>query len=187
MLTTPPKEAVPLSPKELEQVLTRPITVGQSLEGLLICSQRDQIEAVAGGNKINIRDLSGKAEFSRSRIPSVLHFFVRTSASKVTSYGVNFLITVPCVEPERWIVENVLASQISEKTKKRLTGGAGRLRIESKPKIWNIKFDPGENGIISSDFNASEETGELPGEEQLRNELQIQFDAFLKFLDDLGL
>jgi len=187
VLTVPPKQAVPLNPKELEQVLTGPISVGQSLEGLLFGSHRDQIEAAAGGNKINIRDLSGRPDVSQSKIPTVLHFFVRTSASKVTAYGVNFLITVPCVEPNGWILENILTSKISEKTGKTLTGGVAQLRMESKPKTWNIKLEPGENGIISIDFNASEEIGELPDEQQLRDELKVQFDAFLKFLDDLGL
>jgi len=186
VLTVPPKQAVPLNPKELEQVLTGPISVGQ-FEGLLFGSHRDQIEAATGGNKINIRDLSGRPDVSQSKIPTVLHFFVRTSASKVTAYGVNFLITVPCVEPNGWILENILTSKISEKTGKTLTGGVAQLRMESKPKTWNIKLEPGENGIISIDFNASEEIGELPDEQQLRDELKVQFDAFLKFLDDLGL
>ncbi len=185
IIIVPPVQPRSIDQKVLQQVLTRPLTIGQSPEGLMVSSQRDQIEAIVGGNKINVRDLSGNTVFSESKIPSILHFFL--GPSQVTSYGVNLIITVPRVEPLQWLRDNILSPQISERTKKTLMGGAGALKIAADKKTWNIKLEPGEDDIISIDFNASEETQKLPDVSGLCQELQEQFDALLRFLNDLGL
>lgn len=185
VITAPPAQPRSIDQKDLQQVLTRPLAVGQSPEGLLVSSQRDQIEVIAGGNKINVRDLSGEPRFSESKIPSTLRFFL--GPSQIKSYGVNFIITVPRVEPLQWMRDNILSPQISEKTQKTLIGGAGTLKIAAEQKIWNIKLEPGEDDTINVDFNASEETQQLPDNDRLRQELQEQFDALLRLLNDLGL
>lgn len=171
--------------KDLQQVLTRPLAIGQSPEGILVSSQRDQIEVIVGGNKINVRDLSGQLRFSESKIPPILHFFL--GSSQINSYGVNFIVVVPRVEPLQWMRDNILSPQISERTQKTLIGGAGTLKIVFKDKTWNIKLEHGEGDTINVDFNASEETQQLPDNDRLCQELQEQFDALLGFLNDLGL
>ena len=185
VITAPPAQPRSIDQKDLQQVLARPLAIGQSPEGLLVSSQRDQIEVIAGGNKINVRDLSGEPRFSESKIPSTLRFFLEPS--QINSYGVNFIIAVPRVEPLQWMRDNILSPQISEKTQKTLIGGAGTLKIAAKQKIWNIKLEPGEDDTINVDFNASEETQQLPDNDRLRQELQEQFDALLRLLNDLGL
>lgn len=186
VLTVPPKQPVSLGERELEKILTPPLTIGQSSDGLFVASQRDQIDVVAGGIKINVRDLSGRRDFSPSKVPSVLHYFVQASASQVKSYGINFVLTAPCVNPEQWIRENILASQISEKMKKPLIGGWGQLKIESGRKVWTIKIEPKEGDMIAVDFNAHEDIEQLPDESSLRQEMQEQFGALITLLEDLG-
>jgi hypothetical protein len=187
VLTIPPQQPVSIDQKDLERVLTRPLSVVQSPAALVISSQRDQIEAIVAGNKTNIRDLSGRKIFSRNKIPSVLNFFIQKYKLQVTSYGINFIVTVPCRKPAKWIVDNLLSSQISERTGKTLVGGVSTISVASEQKTWNIKFEPIDDERISVDFNASEQTQQLPGVARLRTELQEQFDGLLTFLNNLEL
>lgn len=185
VITAPPAQPRSMDQKDLQKVLTRPLAIGQSPEGLLVSSQRDQIEVIAGGNKVNVRDLSGQPRFFESKIPPILRFFL--GSSQINSYGVNFIVVVPRVEPLQWMRDNILSSQISERTQKTLIGGAGTLKIAFEHKTWNIKLEPGEGDTINVDFNASEETQQLPDDARLCQELQEQFDALLQFLNDLRL
>lgn len=185
VITPPPPQPRSIDQKDLQQVLTRPLAIGQSPEGILVSSQRDQIEVIVGGNKINVRDLSGQPRFSESKIPPILHFFL--GPSQINSYGVNFIVVVPRVEPLQWMRDNILSPQISERTQKTLIGGAGTLKIAFEHKTWNIKLEPGEDDTINVDFNASEETQQLPDDARLCQELQEQFDALLRFLNALRL
>ena len=185
VLTPPPAQPKSIDQRDLQRVLARPLSIGQTPDGIIVSSQRDQIEVIAGGNKINVRDLSGRKTFSESRIPPVLHFFLDTP--QITSYGVNFVIAVPCAEAPQWIRDNILSTQISEKTGKTVIGGAGVLKIAFGNKTWNIKLEPREDAYMNVDFNASEETQQLPENGRLREELQEQYDALVGFLNELGL
>ncbi len=186
ILTVPPQQSA-ISQKELEQVLTPPLTIGQSTEGLLVSSQKDQIQVIAGGNKTNVQDLSGSKTFSRSKIPTILDFFVKKFKLDVTSYGVNFVINVPCTEPQKWVADNLLSTQVSQKTGETLIGYGATLKIVAGQKIWNVKFEPSGDKVINVNFNASEETRQLPDKKRLREELQEQFGALQKLLNDLEL
>jgi len=186
VLAEPPQQSA-ISQQEFEQILTPPLTIGQSPLGLLVSSPKDQIEVVAGGIKTNVRDLSGRKTFSKNKIPAILHFLIDRFKLQVTSYGVNFVINVPCIEPVKWIGDNIISTQVSQKTGKTLIGGIATVKIEAEQKTWNIKFEPSGNKMIKVDFNASEETQQLPDRQRLREELQEQFQALLEFLNALEL
>ena len=182
-----PPQPISIDQKKVQEVLARPVSISQSLGGLVVSSQRDQIESILGRNKINVRDLSGKQVFSESKVPTVLEFFVRAYRVQVISYGVNFLINAPCMKPTEWIRDNIIADQIAQRTGRKLVGGSALLKLESGRKIWNIKLDAIDDQTLFLDFNASEETKQLPDQDRLRAELQEQFDALLKLLTALGL
>ena len=186
IITAPPQQSG-INQQELEQILTPPLTIGQSPEGLLVSSQKDQIQVITGGIKTNVQDLSGRKGFSRSKIPTILSFFVNRFALQVSTYGVNFIINVPCIESVKWVGDNIISSQVSQKTKKTLIGGTATVKIAAGQKTWNIKFEPRGDKIINVDFNASEDTQQLPGQKRLREELQEQFQALLEFLNSLEL
>ncbi len=117
-----------------------------------------------------------------------MSFFIQRFALQVTSYGVNFVINVPCIEPAKWIADNLLSTNnVLQKTGETLIGSAATLRIASGQKKRNIKFEPSGDKAISVDFNASEETPQLPNQKRLREELQEQFQALLEFLNALEL
>ena len=180
-------QPVPLDPKAMETILARPIAVGVSPDGLLFSSQRDQIEAILSGNRIDVRDVSGKLTFKESKVPNVLVSLLELLKLEIVSYGINYLITLPREKPASWIKDNILARQIEKKTGKKLVGGAAILRVNAQPKVWNVKLDPSEDQAIQVNFNASEQVGQLPDQKRLREELQEQLDAFLTFLTSLGL
>ena len=186
IITALPQQSA-IAQQEMEQILTPPLIIGQSPEGLLVSSQKDRIQVIAGGIKTNVRDLSGRKTFSRNNIPAILNFFIQRFALQVTSYGVNFVINVPCIEPVKWIGDNILSTQVSQKTGKTLIGGAATIKIASGQKTWNIKFEPSGDKMIKVDFNASEKTQQLPDQQRLREELQEQYHALLGFLDALEL
>ena len=186
ILAAPPQQSN-INQQEFEQILTPPLTIGQAPEGLLVSSQKDQIQVLAGGTKTNVRDLSGRKTFSRNKIPSILHFFVDRFKLQVTSYGVNFIIKMPCIEPGKWIVDNILSTQVFQKTGKTLIEGAAAIKIASEQKTWNIKFEPKGDKVMNVDFNASADTQQLPNQKRLREELQEQFQALVEFLDALEL
>lgn len=187
VITVPPKQPVSVNEKELGQVIRPPLAIGQAPEGLFVGSQRDQIEIIAGGNKINVRDLSGSQDFSKRKVATVLHYFVKITEAQIKSYGINFIFTMPCIKPSQWILDNILTSQISEKINKPLIGGWAQLKIKSDRKDWNIKIEPKDDDIIAIDFNAHEDITELPNEKILLEEMQEQFDSLMILLTDLGL
>ena len=186
-LIVPASEPTSIDQKDIDSVLTRPLTIGQGPAGLLIGSQRDQVEVIAGPNRIEVRDLSGRSDFALRKIPTVLGFFVKAASSKLISYGINFILAVPCSKPDTWITDNVLARDISEKTGKTLLGGGISLKVSAGEKVWRVKLDPTENDHLTVDFNASQKIEKLPSEEELKVELTQQFEDLMSFLDQLGL
>lgn len=186
IITALPEQSA-ISQQEFEQILTPPLTIGQSSEGLLVSSQRDQIQIITGGIKTNVRDLSGRKTFSKNKIPAIIWFFINRFRLQVASYGVNFVINVPCIEPVKWISDNIISAQVSKKTGKTLIGGIASVTVKAEQKTWKVKFEPSGDKMIKVDFNASEETQQLPNEQRLREELQEQYIALLGFLDALEL
>ena len=186
-LIVPTSEPTNVDPKDLGPILTPPLTFGQGPGGFLISSQRDQMEVMAGPNRIEVKDLSGQNAFATRKIPTVLGFFVKVGSSKLISYGINFILVVPCPKPDTWIVDNVLARDTSEKTGRTLLGGGVSLKILAGEKVWRVKLDPTEGDHMTVDFNASQNTEQLPSQEALKTELTEQFEALMSFLNQLGL
>lgn len=173
--------------KELEEIVSPPISVGGSIGGIVIGSQRDQIEIVAANNKTDVRDLSGRKDFSGSKIGKALELFTGKFGLRVKSYGINFVLRVPCFEPEKWITQNILSPGISEKTGKTLVGGSVAVAVKSGNKTLNIKFEPTEDQKLVVNFNASEATTSLPSAAMLSDEMTEQWNSMVRFLGDLGL
>lgn len=187
VLTAASRTSVVVDQKNLEQVMTRPLSVVKTANGLMVSSQRDQIEAIISVNRIEIRDLSGKKDFSGSKLPPVLDYFIRLCETQPTSYGINFVITAPCIRPDEWICNNILSSEISGKTGKRLLGGDANLKFESENKVLKIRIVPVEGDMISVNFNASQAISQIPEQLGLTRELTDQFSNLLGFLTSLGL
>lgn len=173
--------------RSLESVLRRPLTIGQTAAGLLVGSQRDQIEVIVATGRIEARDLSGSDDFGTRKTSSVLSFFVREGHYGLTTYGVNFVLSLLCPNPEAWIVDNILARDLAEKSGRTLLGGGAHLRLAAGEKLWRVSFDPAENDSLILNFNASQKAGQLPTADALMAEQAKQYEALLKFLEQLGL
>lgn len=188
VVTEVPPRAVTFDETWIKQILSPPLSLGPALVGpALFSSHRDQIEVFASDTKINVRDLSGKTEFSDSKIPPVLHAFLDRYDVQIKSYGVNFVITNDYPAAGEWVRDNILQSGISEKTDKEILGGSATLKVRSDPKTWTVVVEVPEDNKLSWNFNASENISPIPDETRLRQDLQEQFEGFLQFLTQLGL
>ncbi len=174
--------------KDFEALLSPPITAAASLPaGMLINSPRDQIEILMANNKTDFRDLSGRKDFSSSNIGKLVEYFAGKFRLKVNTYGINFILRVPHSEPRKWIMENILSSKISKKTRKKLLGGNGTVSLKSGRKTWNIGFEATDDNKIGVNFNATEKSDEMPSAEELRDDLNKQWNSLIKFFSDIGL
>lgn len=176
-----------LEVKLFEQLLSPPISVTSSTAGMLISSQRDQIEVLVENNKTDFRDLSGRKDFSSNKLAEVIEYFVSQFGLKPNTYGINFILRIPHIESKKWIMGNILSSGISEKTKKELVGGSGTVSMKSGRKIWNVVFESADNDKIMVNFNATEKTSKLPSVEPLLNDMKKQWNSLVKFINALGL
>lgn len=174
--------------KDFEKVLSPPITAIPSLpEGMLISSQRDQIEILLTNNKTDFRDLSGRKDFSSSKIGKLVGYFVNEFGLNVNTYGINFILRVPCPKPQNWIMKSVLSSEITKKTGIKLIGGKGTISLKSGRKTWNIGFEPTEHNEIEINFNATEKRNSVPIDKTLRNEFKEQWKLLVEFFNNLNL
>lgn len=174
--------------KDFEAFLSPPIIAVASLPASMsITSQRDQTEILIANNKTDFRDLSGRKDFSSSNVGKLVEYFAGKFQLKVNTYGINFILNVPHSEPRKWIMENILSSEISKKTGKKLLGGNGTISLKSGRKTWNIGFESTEDNKIGVNFNATEKSDRVPSAEELRNELNKQWNSLIKCFSDLGL
>ena len=174
--------------KDFEKLLSPPINAVASLPvGMLISSQRDQVEILIANNKTDFRDLSGKKDFSSGKIVELVEYFVSELQLKINTYGINFILKVNRSRSDRWIVENILCSEISKKTGKKLLGGKGTISMKSGRKTWNIEFEASEVDKIGVNFNATEKGDKVPSDGALTTEIKRQWNSLVKLLGDLNL
>ena len=188
VLTEIPDQPVSIDQNTFGHMLTPPLNIGQTIGGqLVISSPRDQLEVVLVGNRIEVRDLSGKTEFSERKIPKLVGDLLQFITAPVKGYGINFHLTIKHDNAAQWLVDLIFSHEIKERTGKSLVGGSATLRMEHKSKMWQITLQPRSVSELQVDFNAHENTQQLPQEEHLQGEMAEQFDALLETLTDLGL
>jgi hypothetical protein len=173
--------------KDFETLMSPPVTAVATPSGIMISSQRDQIEIVIAGNKTDFRDLSGKTDFSSSKIEKVSQYFVDLLKLKANTLGINFVLRIPQPEPQKWILDNILSSEISKKVNKKLVGGSGSISLKSGLKTWNLVFEKTDKEQIGLNFNMSESIKKAPTSEEITKEFETQWKFLAKFLNELGL
>jgi len=183
-----PKRPPQLDQQRLQTLVRGPLTINQAISGeIVVSSQRDQIEAVAAGNKLNVKDMSGKIErIGDNQVPAVLKCLLEGFATPVSAYGINFQLTVLRAEPTKWLQDHILSTEIAQKTKKPVTAASVTLTLQSPPKTWNITLKVDKQGI-AVDFNAHQEASELPDENELKQQMGRQYVELTDFLNQLGL
>jgi hypothetical protein len=157
---SPPSE-IELDEEDLTAMLKPPINVSQSSDGAtLFSSARSQMEVHLLPNKVNVRELSGDHKQAAEKIPEVVHAFLETlKIEKPTSFGINYLLEVPCNSPSQWIGGTFLAQNLGDKLEP-----VGQLRsshvavvFDKPPKVWTIRFIAKTNNRLRIDLNSSEQ------------------------------
>lgn len=179
------EKPIRLDPKELENAMTKPLSLIQTIEGFMVTSQRDQVEAMFSGTRVDVRELSGQKEFYKSKIPTILAFLVNKCSSNIKKYGVNFIVAVPCDEPDIWLASNVLSSSISSKTGKKMLGGAAAIKLDAPPNVWTLRLEPGGDRTLNVNFNSSYLVQALPEKDELLRQLCTDFSSLIDFLNKL--
>lgn len=175
--------------QQLNNVLKRPHSIGElPNSGMSITSSRDQIEIQMLPKKIDVRDLSGELGHAKEVVPRVLHeFLALLSNPTMLSFGINFILIHPVENPNEWLGQHLLASNLEELLNQRPTSNMVSISLRRPPKTMSVSFRPGEGASINVNFNSSEEATELPSRESLESQMQMQYEELFNMLQGLGL
>ena len=191
LLAIPPTGPVQvgIAQDALVGILKRPLTVSDAPGGqTIISSNRDQIEVQLFPNKLDVRDVSGKAAEGRRKIPRVLTEFLALLANPtITSVGINFIVELPQAEPTQWLGTNLLDANLATRLGSQPTCNDVALVLNEPPKVLNVRFTAQGSDRLNVNFNASEVTQELPSPERLEQDLQEQFDRLHRLVKELEL
>ena len=149
-----------------------------------VTSPRQQIEVIAQATKINVQDQSGKTDFENSKIPRVLYAIVDSYGTDVTSYGVNFLLSIECPEPSTWIARHVYDPELGARTGTTLLGASANIRLDSPPAVLTLLLDAEGEDRIHVNSNASYQ-GALPDETGLRGQLTSEYADLKRLLANI--
>ena len=189
VLITAPERPALLDQDVFLEFLQRPVNISQGGGQFTVDSPRDQISLTHGGNKLNVRDLSGRNEFGESRVPAVVHSMLAIAPpGGITAYGINFDLIVSIDDPARWAADNLVSDTIKDRIDQPAESAGLFVRWRSDPKNWNIRVEPSprQDGI-RIDFNADQPVDELPNEAQLLEEMSSQFEAVMHYAEQIGL
>lgn len=183
----PPAPPLDIGDSDVRSLMRPPFSIGQGPAGEnYVSSTRDQLEVMFGPTKINVRDLSGRRDFSESKVPEILHTFVKKYGTPIQSFGINFVILVPKPDPQGWIQRVLLSPRIERASGLRVLGGQAQVSLQAHPKTWNISFQRAQdNSGIEINFNASENMDELPVSDTLRQSMDEQLNGLRELMHNL--
>ena len=189
-IVTPADHPVTVDQNSFLDFLSRPVNISQDTLGQLsVNSTRDGIEITLSGNKLNVRDLSGRQDMTESRLPTVSHRFLEAiGAGDPTAYGINYDLIVSMDDPATWAADNLISEQLRGRVEQSAVSAGLFVRWDAAPKTWNIRIEPSprQDGI-RIDFNAHQDTQRLPDSVELLAELTEQYDALVIFMNQIGL
>lgn len=181
--------------QDLEGALAGPLNISQAPGGaVVISSTRDQIEVHVSGNKVDIRELSGKPEQAQAAIPKLVSTMLSIlNSPTVSTYGVNFITEFDMPDPEVWIGEKFLRGGLSPlfdfapkpPATDRAKSNAVAIRIENPPKDFLVKVESRANARININLNASEHVAILPSADQLAIELKQYYGSTIALIESL--
>ena len=176
----------PVSAQALGEVLHRP-TANMAPDGsVVITSHRDQVEVVLSGPKVDVRDVSGSADKTHEKIPSVLHGICRLLSDEAPrSFGINFVVSVPNENPSAWIGQKFLNKELNSIIQTPLESNIVSVIYNQSNKRATVRFEPGPESTVVVNFNASQEITKVPGEEEIATDIKSQRTALLDLLEAL--
>ena len=184
----PPPLSISTRTLELEGILRRPISLSQGPEGPIVTSSRDQVEVRFLPNKFDVRESSGEVARAKNSISRIAHSLLATfDELNPQSYGVNFILEIDVERPQEWLGKNLLNLGLSSVLDTDVSSNLVTLMLNRYPKTWTVRFETRSGDRLSVNFNASENTDDLPNQEILGREIEEQFESLKDFLDQIGL
>ena len=184
----PTHQPSPISiPSDLTGILRQPVNVsGDPLGQLVLTSTRDQTELILSGNKIDVRDLSGKLDQGVAKIPRIVHELGALLGNPgLRSYGINFILELSKDDATNWLATNLLSPVVRESLEGQLSSNHINLTLHRPPKTLAIQLASSVVDKINVNFNASGEATELPSAEHLRQDMDDQYRTLIGLLEQL--
>jgi hypothetical protein len=186
----PLTSAPSINERDLMAVLRRPLGIAQTPDGqFIVSSNRDQAEVILGANKLDVRDLSGEIANAKARIPQRLSALLKLiSNPHLKSFGINFIVEFAVAEAQKALANNLLKSDTKFQSGAELRSDSVSLMFQhSSGKAWTLRFDSRDNQTVSLNFNASEQSENLPGGDELGLQLESQHQQMVEYVKILGL
>ncbi len=191
----PASQASPINvPNDLVTgILREPINVSVDPIGqLTVTSTRDQIELQLLNNKIDVREVSGDREQGIAKIPRIVHELMALLENpRLRTYGINFVVELPQDDARTWLSSKLLSPVIRDRLEGQLSSNQVNLVLDRSPEVLTVLLTSrGANKInvnfnASVNFDASEESAELPSIEGLGQEMVKQYQTLIELLGQL--
>ncbi len=157
----PPVSELDLDEETVTALLKPPLNLSQSQDGAtLFSSARTQLEVFLFPNKLNVREMSGDQVQAANKIPPVVHGFLDAlDVNEPASFGINFLIEVPCDTPSNWIGRTFLAKSLSDSLGIETLIQSDHISVvfDRGPKVWTVRFISQKSERLRIDLNSSEQ------------------------------
>lgn len=186
-----PEKPIPFSPSDLGKIVREPLNITQTLDGIIIDSPRDQIEITLTSGRLKVADNSGQIP-SKKRAVEVTLNILRLLNTTYRAFGLNYKITFrPEAErnPADVIANTVLdKDRIENSSRLKIIGAAATLFYNRGTKVCTLTIEPqarlkGDKIIV--DFNAHEDSSELPPMDQLQKSFKKEYSALIKVLSSI--
>ena len=168
-----------------------PLNVSQVMDGsLVIGSNRDQMEVSLSSVKIDVRDVSGRADRISTSVPQALQsVFSKLSPTGVRSYGINFILESDIDGEERadiWVGQHFLSESLAEDIGPGFSSDSIALSFTRGLKTHTIRLNVVGNNKIVINTNVSVQTVVLPGSDALATEMDEQYCSLMELLKKIG-
>ena len=177
-----------ITDETLTEILKHPLNLGNAPGGqIVISSPRDNIEVQISPNKIDVRDLSGDIAHGQSEIPRVSSGFIELFDNpNLISYGINFVVEIANDNPALWVANRLLHADLSEYFGDEVTSNQVSLMFPNSDKDITLQIGARGRNQLHVNFNASQNTSNLPSNEDLSEEIAQQYQILQSKLVQLG-
>lgn len=185
-----PKRTAPrMTTKDVEQLMNAPVDVSQTIGGVIFSSPRIQLEISIIGNKLQVKDVSGKKPTKSSKVTNILCKMHNLLKAPITAYGLNYQLTYSLdsqLLPGSWIADKLLRrDRILELTDQDVSFATVSLHILTGDRMWNLGIAP--DGNIKSDkliinLNSHKESPQMPSKVILSQEYVDEFKKLESFM-----
>ncbi|MFA5055660.1 MAG: hypothetical protein WC562_05740 [Dehalococcoidia bacterium] len=186
---------VPVLTKEyFDELLGTPVLYYQVSEGeFKMVNPRSACELSLENDKVEIKDLSGKAPNKKSKSLDIIYQFIGHLSYPIKSYCFTYEFIFKgdkTLRPDEWIASKLIKkTEIKEQLGNDISSTEVILRFQRDNVFWNIKFggyDSQKGDSIRVRFHIHTDAVQLPVKETLAIEFTSAFAEALKYIESFN-